>query len=101
MDQDEILMINPLNFTIETEVSPEYHGAILDFIYKYYLFPQPDRFSSIKNSYSKGLSFVLDSSLSDDKTSNGRFQSNFNDSKNHKIIKKQIILLITILFMVK
>lgn len=76
-------MINHLNFTIETEVSPAYHGAILDFIYKYYLFPQPDRFSSIKNSSSKGLSFVLDSNKSNDKTSDG-LSSNFNDSKNHK-----------------
>ena len=74
--------------------------AILDFIYKYYLFPQPDRFSSIKNSYSKGLSFVLDSNQSNDKTSDG-ISSNFNDSKNHKYNEYQIILSIPMLFMVK
>lgn len=75
-------MINPLNFTIETEVSPDYHAAILDFIYKYYLLPQPDRFSSIKNSSSKVLSFVLDSNLSDDKTLNDLLEGH-NTSKNH------------------
>ncbi|HSO25406.1 MAG TPA: heat-shock protein HtpX, partial [Methanobacteriaceae archaeon] len=54
-------MINPQNFEIETEVSPAFYGQILDFIYKYYLFPQPDRFITIKKNVSKGyLSFVLD-----------------------------------------
>lgn len=59
------LMINPQNFEIQTEVSPEFYSQILDFIYKYYLFPQPDRFIYIKNNVSKGyLSFVLDLSQS-------------------------------------
>ncbi|MCK9151202.1 M48 family metallopeptidase [Methanobacterium alcaliphilum] len=55
-------MINPKNFTIQTEVSPAYHDQILDFIYKYYLFPQNDVFEDIKKNKFRGqnnLSFVF------------------------------------------
>lgn len=55
-------MINPQKFIIETEVSPAYYNQILDFIYKYYLFPHADTFTNIKkrskNDKTK-LSFVF------------------------------------------
>lgn len=55
-------MIDPKNFVIQTEVSPLYYDQILDFIYKYYLFPRSEIFEKIKKSKIKGqnqLSFVF------------------------------------------
>lgn len=46
-------MIDARDFVIQTEVAPDYYNQIVDFIYKYYLFPQPDTFKKIKKT-SKG-----------------------------------------------
>lgn len=51
-------MIDPHEFDIQTEVAPAYYNHILDFIYKYYLFPQPDAFSEIKKSKKQGKNYL-------------------------------------------
>lgn len=49
----------PYEYTIDTELSPEYLKEALDFIEKYYLLTQPELFKKIKKTFKDHISILM------------------------------------------
>ncbi len=51
-------MLDPQDFSIKTELAPAYYNQVIDFIYKYYFYPQPDKFKEIEKTIRDGKTYL-------------------------------------------